>query len=197
MKFRVFSFLVICGLLFSALALTGCDFLFGDDNDGDDDIRTNGNVYWAVDNDDKNIDIFSFNPDSTINVPVRSGAPGGGYGLSLGSFTVDKTTVSQNEPFTVKATIINSRLDTFTGGQIGAALVNNNGDIVEIVGTANLGAFNPGQRYSDRQVNCTVPNAVSAGSYRLRMVVRPTGGEWRIATMTTDGVPNSIQFKVQ
>jgi hypothetical protein len=158
---------------------------------------TNGNVYWAVDNDDKNIDVFSFNPYYSINAPVPTGAPGGGHGLSLGSFTVDKTTVSKKESFTVTATIINSRVDAFSGGQMGAALVNKNGDIVEVVGTANLGAFDPGYRYNDRTVNCTVPDTVSAGSYRLRMVIRPTGGEWRVATQTSDGVPNSINFTVK
>jgi hypothetical protein len=158
--------------------------------------RTNGNVYWAVDNHDKNIEVFSFNPDHPINVAVRTGAPVGGHGLVLESFTVDKVTVSQHELFTVQASIRNRRLDAFSGGQIGAALVDNNSDIVEVIGSTNLGAFNPGSMYSNRPVNCIVPNTVTPGSYRLRFVVRPTGGEWRIATITINDVPNAIPITV-
>jgi hypothetical protein len=169
--------------------------------------RTNGTVYWAVDNDDKNINVFSFHPDYQIDVPERTGALGGGYGLTLRNFTVDKTTVSQYELLTVQATIRNSILDTFPGGQIGAALVNNDGDIVEVIGTTNISALNSGQQLSNRTVSCFVPDTASAGQYRLRIVIRPTGGEWRVATltisserrysaMTVDNVPNAITVTV-
>jgi hypothetical protein len=157
----------------------------------------NGNVYWAVDNYDKNINVFSFNPDSQIKTAEHTGAPIGGHGLSLGDFTVDKTTVSQNEDFAVQATIINRRQDAFTGGLIGAALVDNSGNIVEVTGTANLGAFNPGYRYTNRTVNCIVSDTVETGQYRLRIVVKPADGEWRIATLSNDSVPTRIDFTVR
>jgi hypothetical protein len=159
--------------------------------------RTNGNVFWAVDNHDKNIEFFSFNPDNPINVTVRTGAPVGGHGLALEDFTVGKTSVSQYELFTVQTTIKNRRMDTFSGGHVGVALVENNSDITEVIGSTILGVFNPGQTYPNRTVNCIVPDTVSPGRYRLRVVVRPTGGEWRIATISVDNSPTVIDFTVR
>jgi hypothetical protein len=93
-----------------------------------------------------------------------------------------------------QATIRNRRADRFSGGQIGAALVDNSGNIVEVIGNSNFGAFDPGWRYKNRTVNCTVSSTVKSGRYRLRIVIRPTGGEWRIATLSIDSIPTSIDF---
>jgi hypothetical protein len=119
-----------------------------------------------------------------------------GYGLSLESFTVDTLAVPQYERFTVRAGIRNRREDAFPDGHIGAALVNESGDIAAIIGDANFGAFNPNQRYSKLTVNCIVPKTVTPGPYRLRIVIKPTGGEWKTATQAADGVPNSVGFEV-
>jgi hypothetical protein len=132
-----------------------------------------------------------------IDVAAERGAIGGGHGLALSVFTVDKTTVSQNETFTVTARTTNRGMGRWNGGQTGAALVDNNGDIVAIVGHRNTRALSVG--YSNNtafQINCTVPNTVRPGRYQLRIIVRPTGGEWRIATLTTN-VPTSIDFIVR
>jgi hypothetical protein len=138
------------------------------------------------------------NISGTLNFTVTAGeANGGGHGLLLEDFTADKTAVSQNERFVVQATIRNRRADAFPGGQVGAALVDTSGTIVEVIGTNNIGAFNPGQRYTNRTVNCTVPVTVKPGRYQLRIVIRPTGGEWRIATITIDGVPSGMDFVVR
>ena len=135
---------------------------------------------------------------NAINVTVTADvANGGGHGLVLESFTADKVTVSQNEKFTVQATIRNRRADAFPGGQIGAALVDNNGNIAEVIGSSNIGAFDPGYRYNNRTVNCTVPNTIRPGRYRLRIVIRPTGGEWKIATIAIDSIPTFIEFTVR
>jgi hypothetical protein len=162
--------------------------------------RTNGNVYWAVDNHDKNIDVYSFNPDNPINAAMRTGAPVGGYGLSLTDFTVDKVSVNQTERFTVKVKAQNMGSEAFPGGNFGAALVDNSNNIVEVVGIWNYTwVLNPraNSSASPWDINCAVPNTVSPGRYRLRIVIRPTGGEWRVATMSVDNCPNSIDFTVQ
>jgi hypothetical protein len=158
--------------------------------------RTNRNVYWAVDNHDKNIDIFSFNPDNQINMPARTGASIGGHGVVLESFAVDKTQASQHELLTVRANIRNIGFGIFPGGQIGGVLVDNSGNIVEVIGIANVDALNPNQHRSNRTIMCAAPNTVRPGQYRLRMVIRPTGGEWRVATLTTNGIPNAIPIAV-
>jgi len=139
-------------------------------------------------------------PDIPNIIPftVTAGlANGGGYGMALTAFSASTVSVSQNERFTVTATPRNVGLDAFPGGQIGAALVDNNSRIVEVIGTRNRGALNSGLLSGALEINCTVPNTVRPGQYRLRIVFRPTGGEWRIATMSIDNAPNSIEFTVR
>ena len=139
------------------------------------------------------------NVPNAVNVTLtaETGVPGGGHGLVLENFTVDRAAVSQNERFTVVTTIRNRREDAFPGGQVGAALVDNSGNIVEVIGTNNIGAFDPGYRYNNRTINCTVPNTIRPGRYRLRIVIRPTGGEWKIATIAIDSIPTFIEFTVR
>jgi hypothetical protein len=139
-------------------------------------------------------------PDIPNVIPftVTAGeANGGGYGLALTAFSASTAAVSQNERFTVTATPRNISTERFPGGQIGAALVDNNGRIVEVIGTRNRGALNSGSLSGALEINCTVPNTVRPGQYRLRIVFRPTGGEWRIATLSLQDVPNSISFTVR
>jgi len=132
-----------------------------------------------------------------FTVTAESGAPGGGYGLELTVFTVDKTTVSQKEPFTVTARTRNRGAEKWPGGQTGAALVDNSGNIAAVAGSRNTGGLGIG--YSNNnpfEIKCSVPDTLRDGQYRLRIVVRPAGGEWRIATLSTPDIPNSIGFWV-
>jgi hypothetical protein len=124
-------------------------------------------------------------------------ANGGGYGLGLTNFTTSKNIVSQNETFTVNYQFKNMGLERSLDGEAGVALVNNNGNIVTVIETRSAGALNAGSTRSNRELNCTVPNTVPPGQYHLRIVFRPTGGEWRIATLSNDGIPTSIDFEVQ
>jgi len=135
---------------------------------------------------------------NSINFTVNAerGTTGGGYGLALTSFTSSMTSVRQNERFTVTVTPRNVGLEQFPGGQVGAALVDNNGRIVEVIGTRNRSALNAGSLSSALEFNCTVPNTVRAGQYRLMAVIRPSGGEWRIATLALPDIPTGIDFTV-
>jgi len=132
----------------------------------------------------------------TVNPPAP-GAPGGGYGLGLTKFTTSKSTVSQNELFTVSSTLKNfAPTDTFPGGQVGAALVNSSGNIAAVVGIANFAALNPSSSRSPT-LDCFVPDNVTPGQYKLRMVVKPTGKDWRVATMSSDTITSAINFTVK
>jgi len=134
----------------------------------------------------------------TVN-PYTGATAGGGYGLSLESFSPDKTSVSQNESFNVTAITRNIGSDAFPGGQVGVALTDNYGNIVtgEPIRIINANSLNPNSWRTNNINNCIVPNAVAPGQYKLRIVVRPTGGTWRLATMSLSGVPNSIDFTVE
>ena len=132
---------------------------------------------------------------NTINLTVTAGEEmGGGYGLALENFSPEKTSVLQNEQFTVSVRPRNRGVDTFNG-QLGAALVDNNGNIAAVIGSRNIGLRAGNQLTST--ITCRVPNTVSPGQYHLRIVARPTGGEWRIATMSLEGIPTSIDFTVR
>jgi hypothetical protein len=131
----------------------------------------------------------------TIKLPPP-GTPGGGYGLSLTNFTSSKTSVSQNELFTVASTFKNVGSDAFPGGQVGAALMDNSGNIAAVVGINNFNSLNAGSSRSST-LNSFVPESVKAGQYKLRIVVRPTNGEWRVATLAPDTISTAINFTVK
>jgi hypothetical protein len=132
-----------------------------------------------------------------VAVPITNTAPlvkvtAGTYGLTLEKMTVDKTSVSQNELLRVTPTIRNTGLDTFPGGQIGGALENSNGDMVEIIGISNFDSLKSGSNRSNRVVYCAIPNTVKPGQYRLRMLTRATGGEWSAAMTSSNAVSITV-----
>ena len=127
-----------------------------------------------------------------------SGAPGGGYWLSLERFSADKVSVSRNETFSVTVRTRAVGIDPFPGGQLGVALVDNNGDIVQVIRTINWNTLNPGSTYRGQTINnCSVPNTVAPGRYRLMIVIRTTGADWRLASLSLDDIPASIDFTVR
>jgi len=135
--------------------------------------------------------------DFTVN--SNPGASGGGYGLALEVFDPSKTTVSQNEAFTVGSKLKNVSQETFPSGYLGAALVDNNGNIVAVVGTFRHTATRaPGEAYVLKTIDCKVPDTVQPGQYKPRTVVRPIDNEeWRVATLAFDGVPTAFDFTVK
>ena len=120
-----------------------------------------------------------------------------GYELALTAFSASASHIQHYESFTVTATPRNVGLEQFPGGEVGAALVDNNGRIAAVIGTRNRGVLNAGSLSGALEFNCTVPNTVRAGQYRLMAVVRPSGGEWRIATLALPNISNSINITVR
>jgi hypothetical protein len=89
-------------------------------------------------------------------------------------------------------------LEAFPGGQMGVALVGNNGTIVEVIYTSNWNVLDAKSGERSQSINnISVPMSVAPGRYNLSLVVRPIGGEWRIVTMSADGIPNSFDFTVR
>jgi len=128
-----------------------------------------------------------------INIKPDKGGIGSNE-MALDSFTVSKTTVSQNEQVTVTAKIKSTGY--FTGGQAGVALVNNSGNIVAVIGTRNYDALNP-NTYRTPTINCSVPNSVNAGQYNLRIVTKMNGEtDWKIVTHSLPNVQKSIPLTV-
>jgi hypothetical protein len=136
---------------------------------------------------------------STRNLTVTTGeANGGGYGLVLQAFSPEKTSVGQNENFTIDIRLINRNIERFSGGSFGAVLVDDTNEIVAHIGTRSYGGLGA-LSYSTGIItisDCSVPDTVDPGIYQLRIVVRTTGNEWRIATLAVDGIPTSIPFTV-
>jgi len=139
------------------------------------------------------------NVSSAINLTVtaESGTAGGGYGMALAVFSASVSRIQHYESFTVTATPRNVGLAQFPGGQIGAALVDSSGRIAAVVGTRNRGTLNAGSLSGAIEFNCTVPHTVNPGRYQLRAVIRPNGGQWRLATLAMPNIPNSIDFEVR
>ena len=139
------------------------------------------------------------NVPKAINVTVMEerGVKGGGYGLRLRNFTPSKTAVSQNEPFTIAYELKNlSQTDSFPSIQSGAALIDNNNNIVAVIGTVNIGIVGRGWSRTST-INCTVPETVNPGLYKLKNVVRPTGSEWRVATLSDNNAITARAFEVK
>jgi len=120
-----------------------------------------------------------------------------GYELALTAFSASASHIQHYESFTVTITPRNVGLIAFPGGEVGAALVDNNGRIAAVVGTRNRGALNAGSLSGALEFNCIVPHTVNPGRYQLRAVIRPTGGEWRLTTLALPNIPNSIDFEVR
>ena len=120
-----------------------------------------------------------------------------GYELAITAFAASADNVQQNQLFTVTATPRNVGSEQFPGGQVGAALVDNNGRIIAVVGTRNRGTLNAGSLSGALEFSCTVPHTVNPGRYQLWAVIRPNGGDWRLATLASPNIPTSINFEVQ
>jgi hypothetical protein len=137
---------------------------------------------------------------NSIPLTVTAGvAMADGHGMALTSLTSDITSINQGDAvqFNVSASFRNVSQNTYAGGDWGIALVDNADKIVEAIGWRALSQRDPGANISVGSVSCRIPNTVASGKYKLRLVVRETGGEWRISTLSIDGVPNSIDFEVK
>jgi len=118
-----------------------------------------------------------------------------GYGMGVETFSADKASVLHNEAFTVLAQVKNISADKFSGGPIGAALVDNDGAVAAVVGIFNsFKPINSGESLSAK-INCVAPNNVKLGQYRLMIVIRPKGKDWKtVEASASGGVATAIQF---
>ncbi|MCL2845693.1 MAG: C10 family peptidase [Chitinivibrionia bacterium] len=148
---------------------------------------------------------FSFNQGVIINIMPDDGGTSN-YEFAVSGLSVNKTSVSHYEQFlvSVEELLAMSALDTFTGGQMNVALTNEQDEIVAVIGsnmimdgqTFSLNIAFPmayGHFFSNFSISANVPSFVSAGQYRLRLVIRPTVGEWQIVNL---GNPSFINFEV-
>jgi len=139
---------------------------------------------------------YNFNLGVTgiyINIKPDAGSIGSNE-MALDSFTVSKTTVSQNDGVTVTAKIMSAGI--FPEGQAGVALVNNSGNIVAVIGTINYNALNPSSKRTST-IKFSVPYSVNPGQYNLRIVTKMNGEtDWKIITRSLPNVPKSIPFTV-
>jgi len=131
---------------------------------------------------------YNYKNTILINIkPDKGGVPL--FAMALDSFSIAKTTVKQNEGFIVNAGI-NRQNPSPYDGQTGVALVDNKGNIVEVLGSVKLAS-----KYS---IPCVVSDNVKPGQYTLRVVTRPTGGEWSIVELYNrdKNVPKSFNITV-
>jgi hypothetical protein len=123
--------------------------------------------------------------------------------LNSQNFDMSKVTVDANNRVAA-LNIFCNYAGTGVGGIArsynGGATVNGIGfrkSVVVTMGTRNRSALNSGANSNPMEINSTVPNTVRAGRYQLRIVVRPTNGEWKIATLSLPDAPTSIDFTVR
>ena len=140
---------------------------------------------------------FSKDQEIVINIKPDAGGVSTGYEIGLfDEFTSTATSVQGNESFTVSAKIQNISWEEFSGGKLGVAVVNQNDQIVEIVGTTTIWSMPLASYYPDPfSITCRVPNTVAQGQYKLRAVTQQTGGNWKIIMLSAN-CPNFIDFRV-
>jgi len=168
----------------------------------------NGNVYWAVNYGTREINIYAFNPDMPINYDTNIGKiPGGGHGMRLIDFNVyGITAVKRNVAFNIRPAIRTIHAEgTFPGGQVGVALTDIYGNAITdidgnllIIGINNYREQGPGITLAAvGDISSVIPDTVNPGSYKLVIVIRPTGGEWRAITLASNDIPTSIDLEVE
>jgi len=137
-----------------------------------------------------------FNTNHNIIINIKPDAGGSGSNeFWLQNFTSSKNIIEQNELFTV--TFHLRSFGFFQGGQFGVALVDNNDNIKEVIGGMNYNfEITLGYNTGSRTINCIVFEKVSTRQYSLRVVTKVQDGEWKIAKLSTDNVPTSINFTV-
>lgn len=139
---------------------------------------------------------YNFNYDHTMIINIKPDKGGIGSNLmALNEITPsEKISVNKNEQFSVTARI--RSMGYFPGGYIGAALIDNDGNMV-VIGYVSLVEIHSGNTWLRGISNCSVPNTVTPGQYKLKIITRITGEDWKIITLSMPDVPNSIDFEVK
>jgi len=136
-----------------------------------------------------------------INIKPNNGSPASTCELALrNKFTVSNSTVTPIETFAVEFGVVNTGWRPLPSTvSLGAALIDNNSRIVEIVGkTTMLVDRNNNILASQSRIpSCRVSDNVPSGTYTLKMVFSIDGGvSWIPINLSYANVPNSINFTV-
>jgi len=144
-----------------------------------------------------NTDNGRFNTDQAIIVNIKPDENGeAAYDMVLFStFLTSSAAVPHETPFTVSARVWNIGQATFPGSSLGVALVNSDGQIVEIIGSTLIESLENSSVTFLTNITCNIPNSVSEGQYKLKAVIRHTNGNWEIINASKD-CPSSIDFQV-
>ena len=125
-----------------------------------------------------------------INIKPYEGGVGTSV-IALESLTADKSIVQKNEPFVLSVRLIG--VGYFPGGQIGAALVDNNGDIVEIMYRSTpFEELNVGTTRGST-ITCRVREA-PPGQYQINIIFKPTEEDLKVIKLS---VADNLNIKVQ
>jgi len=138
-------------------------------------------------------------PNSIPFTVTETGVKGGGWGLTLRRFNIveEKTAASPNEEFTIDHSLSDLSTTTFPRTTSAVALLDNENNLVEILGTLEIPSNATSNMAVGKKIKCKIPTTVSPGQYKLRIAVKPEGKtEWRIVTQTDGNPPTFIDFAV-
>lgn len=106
------------------------------------------------------------------------------YGIKIvngSNLTSSVSSVNRGATFTVSARYVNKGTTTAIG-DYGIALVDNNDQILEIIGVSYTNvSIEPGYSFNNPfDAICGISSAITPGNYKLRAVFRPAGENWSI-----------------
>ena len=135
-----------------------------------------------------------------LNTVFAQSFPDGGHGMVIERLEAEKSSIISGDTtrFTVSVRLRNRTDERLTGIRLAAALINNNNEIVEVIGTFNAGGLGAGNQYTST-INCFVSAAAVPGKYRLIILSRHdsvAANDWRINSVSLTGVPSNIDFEV-
>jgi len=121
--------------------------------------------------------------DATSNILLRD------------AFSTPVASALQNVPFTVSAGIENQSHNSVAG--LGVALMNDNDEILEVIGTYNFySPLLPHQYFNViLPINCRISDRVAFGPYKLKALANVVGKGWKIMANATNR-PDSIDIYV-
>jgi hypothetical protein len=145
---------------------------------------------------------YNINQRIIINIKPDEG-DATSHAMGLYSFTINKPSVYQpalhkNESFEADYRVYNVGSEALPLDSIGLALVDNNDNFEAFVYRANTGNIGSSISTSGGSSKCLVPNTVRPGQYRLKIVFKLKGENWKLAEFpeNINDVPNSIDITV-